>query len=372
MMNSHDGPADRRVQTVCLLILTLIATAVALALLQPVLVPFVLAIFFSQCLTPMIDSLMKRFGWSQVIAVSVAAMVGVAVLAGTGFLLGSSIAGLSEKQNLNARFDHFQTDMQNFLNSPRAHALGLRSGYTSDQLVSLVKERGPDLFGFLATAMGNVLKNTVTVLILMAFLLFGRRRTLGNDSGILHEIETRVQRYISLTVFISVLTGVMVGSSLSILGVQFAAGFGFLAFLLNFIPNLGAVIATILPLPLVFLDPNLSIAVKVLAVVIPTVMQVGIGLIQPRMMGQSLDLHPVVVLLSLLFFAMIWGLGGAFLATPLTAVIKIIFEKIPATRPLAALLAGNLDPLAQSIDSPNLDQIQDQDQDPPMPGNKVA
>jgi AI-2 transport protein TqsA len=60
----------------------------------------------------------------------------------------------------------------------------------------------------------------------------------------------------------------------------------------------------------------------------------------------------VVVLLSLLFFAMIWGLGGAFLATPLTAVIKIVFEKIPATRPLAAVLAGNLDPLAETIDTP--------------------
>ncbi len=55
-----------------------------------------------------------------------------------------------------------------------------------------------------------------------------------------------------------------------------------------------------------------------------------------------------MLLLALLFFAMIWGIPGAFLATPLTAVIKIIFEKIPATKPLAAALAGDLDPLIQS------------------------
>jgi L-lactate permease len=67
-------------------------------------------------------------------------------------------------------------------------------------------------------------------------------------------------------------------------------------------------------------------------------------------MGHSLDLHPVVLVLSLLFFTMIWHLGGAFLATPVTAVIKIIFEKIPATRPLASALAGNLDPLAEMIE----------------------
>jgi hypothetical protein len=63
-------------------------------------------------------------------------------------------------------------------------------------------------------------------------------------------------------------------------------------------------------------------------------------------------LHPVVLLLSLLFFTMIWGVSGAFLATPLTAVIRIVFEKIPATRPLAAVLAGDLTPLTRSIDTP--------------------
>ena len=70
------------------------------------------------------------------------------------------------------------------------------------------------------------------------------------------------------------------------------------------------------------------------------------------MLRRSLERHPVVLLLALLFFAMIWGIPGAFLATPLTAVIKIIFEKIPATHALAAVLAGDLDPLIQPIDLP--------------------
>jgi AI-2 transport protein TqsA len=350
MKISPARPSDRRVQTVCLLILTLIATAWALEQLQPVLVPFVLAIFFSQCLTPLIDYLMRRFRWPQMVAVSVAALAGAAIVGGVGFLLASSIAGMSDKGTFKTYFDHFQSQIDSFVNSPEAHRFGIRPGGTSDQILRVVNDKGYDLFTFLGGSMLTILKNTVTVLILMAFILFGRRRNPLRREGILDEIELRVQRYISLSVFISVLTGLMVGASLSILGVQFAAGFGFLAFLLNFIPNVGAVVATILPLPLVFLDPHLSLLVKVMAVVIPSVVQVGIGLIQPRMMGQSLDLHPVVVLLSLLFFAMIWNLPGAFLATPLTAVIKIIFEKIPATRPLAAVLAGNLDPLAETID----------------------
>jgi AI-2 transport protein TqsA len=353
MMTSPTRPSDRRVQTVCLLILTLIAVPVALYFLQPVLVPFVLAIFFSQCLAPLIDLLMTRFRWPQVVAVSVAAIAGVAVVVGVGFLLGSSISGMSEKQNLSRYVDQFQNRFDDMLKSRPAHWLGIKPGATADQVLSIVKDKGVDLFAFVATLMGTILKNTATVLILMAFLLFGRRRTRNTGHGILGEIEIRVQRYISLTVFISILTGLLVGASLSILGVQFAAGFGFLAFLLNFIPNLGAVVATILPLPLVFLDPHLSIVAKLLALGIPTLIQVGIGsFVQPRMMGHSLELHPVVLLLALLFFTMIWGLGGAFLATPLTAVVKIIFEKIPATRPLASVLAGNLGPLADTIDPP--------------------
>jgi AI-2 transport protein TqsA len=357
MINSHNGPADRRVQTVCLLILTLIATAVALAFLQPVLVPFVLAIFFTQCLTPMVDRLMNRFGWPQVVAVTVAAIAAALVVVGVGFLLTSSIAGMSEKQNMSEYADRFQNFTQEMLQSRAAHWLGLRQGRTSESVLTLVQDKGVDLFAFVATLMGTIVKNTATVLILMAFLLFGRHRSPASSHGILREIERRVQSYISLTVGISILTGLLVGVSLSILGVQFAAGFGFLAFLLNFIPNLGAVVATLLPLPLAFLDPHLSILAKILALAIPTAVQVGIGsFVQPRMMGHSLELHPVVLLLSLLFFTMIWGLGGAFLATPLTAVIKIVFEKIPATRPLAALLAGNLDPLAESIDEQDVEE----------------
>ncbi len=134
---------------------------------------------------------------------------------------------------------------------------------------------------------------------------------------------------------------------------QFAAVFGLLAGVLTFIPNFGGVIATLLPLPVVLLDAKLSIPVRILAFAIPATIQVLIGsLLQPKMTGQSLDLHPVVILLSLLFFTMIWGAGGAFLAVPLTATFKIIFEKIPNTRPLAAALAGNLDPLTDTLEAP--------------------
>ena len=83
---------------------------------------------------------------------------------------------------------------------------------------------------------------------------------------------------------------------------------------------------------------------KVCALVFPAVIQIWLGnAVQPRMLGNALDLHPIVILISLIFWSMIWGVPGAFLATPMTAVIRIVLEKIPTTRPLAELLAGRLD-----------------------------
>ena len=79
--------------------------------------------------------------------------------------------------------------------------------------------------------------------------------------------------------------------------------------------------------------------------------QVGVGnVLEPKIMGQSLDMHPVTVLLSLMFWGMIWGVAGMFLAVPMTAVIKIVLEHIELTAPVAALLAGQ--PIEKAVDLP--------------------
>ncbi|MHC4433691.1 MAG: AI-2E family transporter [Planctomycetota bacterium] len=125
--------------------------------------------------------------------------------------------------------------------------------------------------------------------------------------------------------------------------------FGFLAFLLNFIPNIGSIIATLLPLPVAFIDPQLGIVSKVLALAIPGSIQFVIGnILQPKMMGESLDLHPVVVLLSLIFFGTIWGIIGMFLAVPITAVVMIFLQRFDYTRAIADLAAGKTDVLTKT------------------------
>jgi AI-2 transport protein TqsA len=117
-----------------------------------------------------------------------------------------------------------------------------------------------------------------------------------------------------------------------------------MAFILNFVPTFGSIIATALPLPLVFLKPELQAFVVVLAIVLPGIVQVVIGnIIEPRVMGDALDLHPIVLLIALLFWMKVWGIWGALLAAPITAIIKICLERSEQTKLFANIMGGRLD-----------------------------
>ena len=369
-MMTPSRPSDRRVQTVCLLTLTLIAVGVTMYLLQPVLVPFVLALFLSQCLAPLILVLMRRGRMPRLLAVTVAVLLAAGVLTGIGFLVAESVSNGQAQGKFDTYQDSWNRLIDRVARSKMARLLGASAGGHADGTgggAAIGQQLTPYLQSWSLQALTQV-RNSASVLLLMAFLLYGRRwdmdrpttavRTRAGRGHLLSEIEQRVQQYISVTALMGLLTGLLVGASLAVFHVQFAAVWGLLALLLTFIPNFGGVIATLLPLPVIVLDPNLAVWMKVCALAVPAGWQVLIGsLLQPRMTGQSLDLHPVVILLSLLFFSMIWNVAGAFLAVPLTATFKIVFEKIPNFRPLAAALAGNLDPLTDTLDAPAVEEV---------------
>ena len=344
MSNAAQAVTDRRVQVVCLLILTFIAVGAALYFLKPVLVPFVLAVFFTYCLSPVIELLTRYLRLPSGVAIVVTAVLGIVILALLGFVIAASIGRMSQN------FDTYQAELRQ-ITEQVAHTVPLeRLGFKTDDdggvLLTVPENAGRWLVSAVLTETTNVISNGALVVIFMLFMLLGRKGPRGPGVGLLADIEQSVKRYTLATAYLSGLTGVLVGGALAILHVEFAGVFGFLAFLLNFIPSVGAFIATLLPLPIVLLSPELSPTAKVLAIAVPGVIQAAIGVVQPRIQGGALRLHPVVVLMALIFFGMIWGIVGAFVATPIMAVVKIILERISATRPVAELLAGNLEVLA--------------------------
>ena len=112
--------------------------------------------------------------------------------------------------------------------------------------------------------------------------------------------------------------------------------------MLNFIPSVGSIIAVLLPAPVLFLQYGAGTNFfVVLGLMTATQFTIG-NLIEPHMMGDGMDLHPVVVIASLIFWSLVWGVPGAFLSVPITASIKIVLSKMKHTRPVAELLAGRL------------------------------
>jgi AI-2 transport protein TqsA len=201
---------------------------------------------------------------------------------------------------------------------------------------------------FLATtnAILELLSQSVLVLIFVIFLMIGGEGRRQAASGVWGEAEARVKRYLVAKAVISAATGTLVGLTLALLGVDLALVFGLFAFLLNFIPSIGSIIATLLPLPVVLLSPDLSTTAAVLAITVPGAIQIVVGsFVDPRVMGEALDLHPVVILIALIFWGMLWGIAGALLAVPITAVIKIALEKSEQARPITELMAGRLEAL---------------------------
>lgn len=215
----------------------------------------------------------------------------------------------------------------------------------SRDAMSQIVNRGAQLFiYYLSITMIEIMNSGTMVVIFVFFLLLGSSEAAPHTSDTWQEIDRSVREYIVSKTLISFFTGLAFGFSLWLFGIPLAMVFALLAFLFNFIPNIGPIIASLLPVPLILLDPELSIWGMIGAIGLSSAVQVISGnVIEPRMMGDSFDLHPIAILLTLIFWGMIWGIIGMFLATPITAIMKILFAKFEMTRPLADLLAGRLD-----------------------------
>jgi predicted PurR-regulated permease PerM len=208
----------------------------------------------------------------------------------------------------------------------------------------LVQSFSGSFFSFL----GNVL----WVVLFMAFILaehdsFTRRllKQMGrkNAAPVLESIEKinkSVQQYLGLKTLISFLTGALVTVVLTIAGVDFALLWGVLTFVLNFIPTIGSIAATVPPIAItLFQSGSISKTLIIGGILLCIQFTVG-NVLEPKMMGQGLNLSPLVVLFSLIFWGWLWGIPGMLLSVPLTAAIRIAMEQIDATKTVAVLISS--------------------------------
>jgi len=154
-------------------------------------------------------------------------------------------------------------------------------------------------------------------------------------------INQRIGAYLALKTLLSLLLAVSSYVVMRLFGLEFAALWAVLIFFLNFIPYVGSVLGVVFPVLMTVVQFQDAGTVLTMLLVL-TALQFGIGnFLDPYLMGNSLNLSPFAILVSLAVWSELWGVPGAFLAVPITAILTIVFSQFPGTRPIAVLLSSN-------------------------------
>jgi AI-2 transport protein TqsA len=324
---------------------------------EAILVPFVLSIFIALISGPPMFWL-ERKGLPKLLAM----LLVISLIIVIGFLLvvlvGSSADHFLERvpeyqQQLTAYFSKLITLVQH---------LGIDLG--KERLLTYVDPgKAVGLFASTLTSVGGVLTNAFLILFTVVFMLMEAtgfpaklKRALSNPEhtyGYFQTFTDNLQRYMVIKTGVSLVTAVIVGIWLAILGLDYPVLWGVVMFLLNYVPNIGPIIAAIPPalLALVQLGPLSTLGVILAYVVANTLMG---NIVEPRYMGRELGLSTLVVFLSLVFWGWVLGPVGMLLSVPLTMAVKIALDSRDETRGLAVLLgpdvqtAPETDPQAQS------------------------
>ena len=221
---------------------------------------------------------------------------------------------------------------------------GLASKALRINTKQIVKDTRNYIFNIVTNAFGTILgliRSMFFVIIFVIFLLLGRN-PYADHSHVYMDVVQKMRRYIGIKTFTSAVTGVLVWTILRLVGLKLAVAFGILAFLLNFIPSIGSIIATLLPIPIAVVQFQSSPWFIVFVVVAPGLVQNLIGnIIEPKLQGEGLNLHPVTVILALAFWGLLWGIVGMFLAAPITAAVRVFLMEYDTLKPIGKVLAGD-------------------------------
>lgn len=262
-----------------------------------------------------------------------------------GKLIGGSLAGVSEaaagyQQNLDA------------LVVKGSHLLGFEEIPTMADIFDQVDLR--NLISQFAESAANIAGNIGIILIYVLFLLleqqsfdqklsaiFESREREESVRRILGQIQVDIQTYVWIKSLMSVLTGAISYAVLWAAGVDFAGFWAFVIFLLNYIPTIGSMLGVIFPAVLTLIQfGELTPFLVVTGSLGATQFLIG-NILEPRMMGSSLNLSPLVVILSLALWGKLWGIVGMFLCVPIMVIVMIVLAHFAPTRPIAIMLSSN-------------------------------
>jgi len=321
-----------------------------LHILQTLFLPLVIAILFSFILAPLVCHFNRRIPrFLAVFLVIIILIVGLYLI---GWFFYTSInAFISVLGYYQDRFNIIVREISQRYNLPsdmmEAFHLsnGLRSGLLSFS-ISFVSFAG-QLIIVLFFVVFMLLENPLSEKKMhLAFKGSSRDRV----KKIIKKINHQITRYLSIKLAISGATGFLVGVSLYFIGLDFYLMWAFLAILFNFIPSIGSTFIMLATILMSFIQfyPEWN-PILATMIIMPLIQMVLGNFLDPKLQGNQLDLSPVIILISLVFWGWIWGIAGMFLAVPLAETIKIICINIEVLKPVGILMSSGraLEPVSE-------------------------
>ncbi|MBN9320050.1 MAG: AI-2E family transporter [Caulobacterales bacterium] len=339
-----------------LVILAVIVTGAALHWLGDILTPLALAVFLAVMVDGFARVLREKAPIPDASALPVAIVLSILMFAGSAYVIADNASS-------------FVTQLADYgprLNAVIARTAGMLHLAVTPTLDDLFRQLNPTRYiGDVAKVLQSFASNAVFVLIYLGFILASRRgfrrklvamfphqKDRADAVQIFQAVRNGVEQYL----WIQTVTGLMIAAAswavMAAVGLENAAFFAFLIFVVGYIPIVGGAVGILLP-PLFALVQFDTIWPAVILIAVLQVINFVVGnIILPRMQGDSLNIDPVVVLLSLAFWGAIWGVPGMFLSTPLTVMFMVILAQFPGGRWIAVLLSSDGDPSGLSHHSP--------------------
>ena len=332
-----------------LVVIAVIVTGAALRWLGGIVTPLLLAIFVAVMVDGFSRVIRRRAAFLPPSAATASAIViAVAVLAATTFVV------VDNAGTFIGRLSAYEPKL-NQLIATLAPRLGIRAPHTIEQIMAQL-DPTPYL-GSVAVALQGFASAAVLVLIYLGFLiasrhafdrkmvrLFNEREERQEALAVFIRVRNGIERYLWIQTVTGAIIAVAAFALMAAIGLEDAFFWAFLIFVLNYVSIVGAVVAIVLPALFALVQfPGFGPAAEILLGLFAITFVVG-NILLPRMQGDSLNMDPLVVLMSLGFWGAIWGLPGMFLSTPLTVLTMVILAQFEGSRWIAILLSANGDP----------------------------
>ena len=335
-------------QKFSVILLGLVALGYALSYARPILVPLLFALLLAMLLNPIVNRLM-RWRIPRALAITISLLLAMATLAGLGYFIGTQAAHFSETMpQLNEKLDDLGKSAVRWAQD----AFNMRRGEVNDA-VERVKDESMatsgKLVGRTLTTVGT-LSAFFFLLPVFTFLLLLYKRLLitfitklfspehhAALSDVLTQTKGMVQNYLMGLIFEAGIVATLNWIGLTMIGVQYAVLLAVIGAVLNLIPYIGMIIATLLPMVIAFATMEPTAALWVLALYLG-VQFIDNNFIVPKVVASRVELNALVSILVVMVGGALWGIPGMFLAIPMTAILKVIFDRVPALEPFGFVL----------------------------------